>query len=110
MEFTIEANNLVKKYGNFTAADNISFSIKKGEIFGLLGPNGAGKSTTFKMLCGLIRPSGGYSSIMGVRMDENPSCARSFLGYMAQRFSLFGGFEREAEFEFLCRGIRAFRV
>lgn len=90
MKFTIEANNLVKKYGNFTAADNISFSIKKGEIFGLLGPNGAGKSTTFKMLCGLIRPSGGYSSIMGVRMDENPSCARSFLGYMAQRFSLFG--------------------
>ena len=45
---------------------------------------------SFKMLCGLIRPSGGYSSIMGVRMDENPSCARSFLGYMAQRFSLFG--------------------
>lgn len=89
-DYTIEAHNLIKTYGNFTAANDISFSIKKGEIFGLLGPNGAGKSTTFKMLCGLIRPSGGYSSIMGVRMDENPSCARSFLGYMAQRFSLFG--------------------
>jgi len=91
---TICASDLTKVYGKgknkFTAANNITFSIKKGEIFGLLGPNGAGKSTTFKMLCGLIRQSSGYSSIMGVRMDENPSLARSYLGYMAQKFSLFG--------------------
>jgi len=91
---TICAKGLTKVYGKgkkkFVAADSIKLSIKKGEIFGLLGPNGAGKSTTFKMLCGLIRPSEGYSSILGVRMDENPSLARSYLGYMAQKFSLFG--------------------
>lgn len=91
---TICAKGLTKVYGKgkkkFVAADSIELSIKKGEIFGLLGPNGAGKSTTFKMLCGLIRPSEGYSSILGVRMDENPSLARSYLGYMAQKFSLFG--------------------
>lgn len=91
---TICAKGLTKVYNQgkkkFVAADNIELSIKKGEIFGLLGPNGAGKSTTFKMLCGLLRPSEGYSSILGVRMDENPSLARSYLGYMAQKFSLFG--------------------
>lgn len=91
---TIYAEGLTKIYGKgkkqFIAADNVNFSIKKGEIFGLLGPNGAGKSTTFKMLCGLISASRGYSSIMGVSMDENPSLARSYLGYMAQKFSLFG--------------------
>ncbi len=87
---TIHAEGLTKKYGNFTAANNISFDIKKGEIFGLLGPNGAGKSTTFKMLCGLIRPNAGYCSIMGVNINENPTLARSYLGYMAQKFSLFG--------------------
>lgn len=91
---TIYAEGLTKIYGKgkkqFVAADNVNLSIKKGEIFGLLGPNGAGKSTTFKMLCGLIRATKGKSSIMGVRMDENPSLARSYLGYMAQKFSLFG--------------------
>lgn len=91
---TIYAEGLTKIYGKgkkqFVAADNVNLSIKKGEIFGLLGPNGAGKSTTFKMLCGLIKATKGKSSIMGVRMDENPSLARSYLGYMAQKFSLFG--------------------
>ncbi len=91
---TIYAEGLTKIYGKgkkqFVAANNVNLSIKKGEIFGLLGPNGAGKSTTFKMLCGLISATKGYSSIMGVRMDENPSLARSYLGYMAQKFSLFG--------------------
>lgn len=87
---TIRAVGLTKKYGNFTAANDISFDIKKGEIFGLLGPNGAGKSTTFKMLCGLIRPNSGHCSIMGVNINENPTLARSYLGYMAQKFSLFG--------------------
>ncbi len=87
---TIKAEGLTKVYGKFTAADKISFEIKKGEIFGLLGPNGAGKSTTFKMLCGLIRPTSGKCAIMGVGMDKNPVLARSFLGYMAQKFSLFG--------------------
>ncbi len=101
---TICARNLTKVYGTrknpFTAADNISFEIKKGEIFGLLGPNGAGKSTTFKMLCGLIRPTSGVCSIMGVKMSENPVLARSYLGYMAQKFSLFGNLSSKQNLNF----------
>lgn len=88
------AEGLAKTYGRggkvFVAVDNISFKIKKGEIFGLLGPNGAGKSTTFKMLCGLVRPTSGVSSILGVKMSENPVLAKSYFGYTAQKFSLFG--------------------
>ena len=83
------AENLSKKYGDFWAVKNNSFCIKKGEIFGLLGPNGAGKSTTFKMMCALIKPTKGKGYIMGVDIAENPEKARSYLGYMAQKFSLY---------------------
>lgn len=91
LEYVIEAQGLVKKYGDFYAVRENSFKVKKGEIFGLLGPNGAGKSTSFKMLCGLITPTSGTAKIMGMDIRENPSKARSYLGYMAQKFSLFGG-------------------
>jgi len=89
-EFVIEALDLVKKYGDFYAVKNNTFHIKKGEIFGLLGPNGAGKSTSFKMMCGLATPTGGTAKIMGQDILKNPSKARSYLGYMAQKFSLYG--------------------
>ncbi len=89
-EFTVEACDLVKKYGDFYAVKKNSFCIKKGEIFGLLGPNGAGKSTSFKMMCGLSTPTEGTATIMGVDIKEDPSRARSHLGYMAQKFSLYG--------------------
>lgn len=89
IENVIEAKNLTKIYGNFIAANNIDFTIKRGEIFGLLGPNGAGKSTSFKMMCGLSRPTKGSAFIMGINMKENPELAREKLGYMAQKFSLF---------------------
>lgn len=88
-QIVIAADNLTKKYGNFTAADHISFNIKRGEIFGLLGPNGAGKSTTFKMLCGLIKPTSGRGVILDADMIKNPEKARAYIGYMAQKFSLF---------------------
>ncbi len=88
-DIVINADNLTKQYGDFTAAQNISFKIRRGEIFGLLGPNGAGKSTTFKMLCGLAKPTAGQGYIMGTDMIKNPEKARAFLGYMAQKFSLF---------------------
>ncbi len=86
----IEANGLVKKYGDFYAVRKNTFNVKKGEIFGLLGPNGAGKSTTFKMLCGLAAPTQGSRKIMGLDLETNPTKARSYLGYMAQKFSLYG--------------------
>ena len=90
VEYTVSADELEKRYGNFYAVKNNSFQIKKGEIFGLLGPNGAGKSTSFKMMCGLTRPTAGTASIMGIDIRKNPEKARSYLGYMAQKFSLYG--------------------
>lgn len=90
-EYVIEALDLVKKYGDFYAVKNNTFHIKRGEIFGLLGPNGAGKSTSFKMMCGLATPTSGTAKIMGQDILKNPSKARSHLGYMAQKFSLYGG-------------------
>ena len=89
-DIVIKAQNLTKIYGNFIAANNISFNIKKGEIFGLLGPNGAGKSTTFKMMCGLTQATTGEASIMGIDLKKAAGQARSNLGYMAQKFSLYG--------------------
>ena len=86
----IIAKDLVKRFGSFTAVNHVSFSVAKGEIFGFLGPNGAGKSTTFKMLCGLLKPTEGTSFINGVDLQKAPGAARSTLGYMAQKFSLYG--------------------
>ena len=98
--YTVEADNLEKKYGNFYAVKNNSFCIKKGEIFGLLGPNGAGKSTSFKMMCGLARPTSGTARIMGVDITKDPEKARSNLGYMAQKFSLYGSLTIRENLEF----------
>ena len=98
--FTVEADNLEKKYGSFYAVKNNSFCIKKGEIFGLLGPNGAGKSTSFKMMCGLAKPTNGTARIMGIDITKDPEKARSNLGYMAQKFSLYGSLTVQENLEF----------
>ena len=89
-ETPIFASRLTKKFGSFTAVDQIDIKVKKGEIFGLLGPNGAGKSTTFKMLCGLLTPTAGKASINNYDLQKAPTEARSRIGYMAQKFSLYG--------------------
>ena len=86
----IEAIDLTKRFGSFTAAKQINFSVKRGEIFGLLGPNGAGKSTTFRMMCGLLSPSSGTSTVLGIDLNKSANLARQKLGYMAQKFSLYG--------------------
>ena len=96
----VEADSLEKKYGDFYAVKNNSFCIKKGEIFGLLGPNGAGKSTSFKMMCGLTKPTSGTARIAGVDILKNPEKARSGLGYMAQKFSLYGSLTVRQNLEF----------
>jgi len=88
--FPIKVQHLTKCFGNFTAAHDISFSIKQGEIFGLLGPNGAGKSTIFNTLCGLLHPTKGEALVSGDSLTTAPSIARSHIGYMAQKFSLYG--------------------
>jgi len=88
-EITVKAESLTKRFGSFTAADKIGFAIKGGEIFGLLGPNGAGKSTSFKMLCGLLKPTSGKASVGGLDLSRAASQARGRIGYMAQKFSLY---------------------
>ena len=88
-EAVIEARHLTKRFGDFAATDDVSFAVRRGEIFGLLGPNGAGKSTTFKMECGLLRPSEGQALVTGIDLAHSPSAARQRLGYMAQKFSLY---------------------
>ena len=87
---SVEAWHLTKRFGSFTAVDDVSFSIGRGEIFGLLGPNGAGKSTTFKMMCGLLPPTEGGCAVSGLDFRTAPGAARAKLGYMAQKFSLYG--------------------
>ncbi len=89
-ECAIEAKGLTRRFGDFVAASNMQFAIPRGQIFGLLGPNGAGKSTTFKMLCGLLTPTSGSGSVAGHDLRRSRADARASLGYMAQKFSLYG--------------------
>lgn len=96
----VDAEQLTKKFGSFTAANNISFSVQSGEVFGLLGPNGAGKSTTFKMLCGLLKPTSGKAFINGLNLQIASGEARAHIGYMAQKFSLYGNLSVQQNLEF----------
>ena len=86
----IEVNNLQRRFGDFYAVNNISFAVRQGEVFGLLGANGAGKSTTFRMLCGLLPPSGGSLRVAGADLRHAAAEARERIGYMSQKFSLYG--------------------
>lgn len=85
----IEVQELSMRFGKFTAVDNVSFTVQRGEIFGLLGPNGSGKTTTIKMLCGLLAPSTGRATVAGVELGADTRALRSRIGYMSQRFSLY---------------------
>ena len=86
----IEVRDLVGRFGAFTAVDQVRFEVRRGEIFGLLGPNGAGKTTTFRMLCGLLPPTSGMLRIAGADVRKAGAEARQHLGYVAQKFSLYG--------------------
>ncbi len=86
----IEVHDLQRRFGDFYAVNNVTFSVAKGEVFGLLGANGAGKSTTFRMLCGLLPPSGGMLRVAGADLRHAAAGARARIGYMSQKFSLYG--------------------
>jgi len=86
----IEVHDLQRRFGDFYAVNNVSFSVVQGEVFGLLGANGAGKSTTFRMLCGLLPPSGGTLRVAGADLRNAAATARARIGYMSQKFSLYG--------------------
>ncbi|WP_283743077.1 ATP-binding cassette domain-containing protein [Sideroxydans sp. CL21] len=85
----IEVRNLQRRFGSFYAVNNISFTVSRGEVFGLLGANGAGKSTTFRMLCGLLPPSGGTLRVASADLRHAAAAARARIGYMSQKFSLY---------------------
>ena len=88
-EKAIEAIQLTKKFGDFTAVNQVSFEIPRGEIFGLLGPNGAGKTTTIRMLCGILEPTAGEAHVMGYDVAKHSEEIKQRIGYMSQKFSLY---------------------
>ena len=87
--YSVEVENLVKRFGDFTAVDRISFQTRTGEVFGFLGPNGSGKSTTIRILCGLLHPTSGRAIVAGYDVVESPELIRRNIGYMSQKFSLY---------------------
>jgi ABC-2 type transport system ATP-binding protein len=97
---SIEVTNLTKKFGKFTAVDNISFNVAKGEVFGFLGANGSGKSTTIRMLCGIIMPSSGEAYVNGIDIRKNAEDVKSGIGYMSQKFSLYSDLSVEENVNF----------
>lgn len=99
-EVDIEVKNLVRKFGDFTAVANTSFQVHRGEVFGLLGPNGAGKTTTFRMLCGLLPATSGQLEVAGVNLRTARTQARANIGYVAQKFSLYGDLTVRENLEF----------
>jgi ABC-2 type transport system ATP-binding protein len=88
-DLAIQADHLVRRFGQFVAVNDVSFQVRKGEIFGFLGPNGSGKTTVIKMLTGLLPLSGGDASVLGLNVKEDPEGVRERIGYMSQKFSLY---------------------
>ena len=99
-EIVIEVREVTRRFGDFYAVDRISFDVRRGEIFGLLGPNGAGKSTTFRMLCGLLPASAGRLRVAGVDLRRAARRRAARIGYMSQKFSLYGNLSVGENLEF----------
>ncbi|ETF02475.1 ABC transporter ATP-binding protein [Advenella kashmirensis W13003] len=89
-DIVIDVKDLVRQFGDFTAVDRTTFNVRRGEIFGLLGPNGAGKTTTFRMLCGLLPATSGHAEVAGMDMRSARAVARQRIGYVSQKFALYG--------------------
>ena len=99
-EVVVQVRQLVRQFGSFIAVDHVSFGVERGEIFGLLGPNGAGKTTTFRMLCGLLPATSGTLEVAGVDLRRARASARQRIGYVAQKFSLYGQLSVSENLEF----------
>jgi ABC-2 type transport system ATP-binding protein len=107
----VAVRDLVRRFGKFTAVDHVGFDVRRGEIFGLLGPNGAGKTTTFRMLCGLLAPTSGTLQVAGANLQHARAQARQKIGYVAQKFSLYGQLSVTENLEFFASayGLRGAR-
>ena len=100
MARVIEVEHLVKRFGPFTAVDDLGFAVEEGEVFGLLGSNGAGKSTAIRMLCGLLTPTSGKASVLGLDVGRDAEALKRRIGYMTQRFSLYEDLTVQQNLEF----------
>ena len=100
-EYAIQAENVVKKFGDFTAINNITLNVPKGSIYGFLGPNGCGKSTTIRVLTGLLSPSEGNVDVLGLEIPKQSELLRLKIGYMTQQFSLYDDLTVQENLEFI---------
>ena len=100
-DILVEVKDLTVKFGGFTAVNNISFSVNRGEIFGFLGANGAGKTTTIRVLCGLLRPTGGSARVAGADSGDGARAIKTKVGYMSQRFTLYNDLTVEENLDFM---------
>lgn len=99
-DLAVRAESLTRRFGDFVAVDDISFTIREGEIWGFLGPNGAGKSTTIRMLCGVLAPSGGRADVLGYDVARDPEAVKLRIGYMPQGSSLWADLSVEEHLRF----------
>ena len=104
-DVAVEVRNLSVKFGDFTAVDDVSFTVGRGEIFGFLGANGAGKTTTIRVLCGLLRPSAGAGSVAGAALDGDERAIKARVGYMSQKLTLYDDLTVEENLSFIA-GLR----
>jgi ABC-2 type transport system ATP-binding protein len=100
MDIAVKIKDLTKSFGNIKAVDDISFNVEKGEMFGLVGPDGAGKTTTIRNLCGLIKPDSGIISLLDIDINKNKKEAQNKIGYLSQKFSLYGDLSVDENIEF----------
>jgi ABC-2 type transport system ATP-binding protein len=115
-DLAVVTRGLTKRFGKIVAVDHLDLRVRRGELYGFLGPNGAGKSTTLRMLCGILEPSGGEGTVLGIDLRTDPERVKSAIGYMSQRFSLYDDLTVDENLTFYARvymvprGERAARI
>lgn len=102
-EYAVVTQGLTRRFGRLTAVDHLDLRVKAGELYGFLGPNGAGKSTTLRMLCGILEPSEGTGTVLGIDLRREPERVKSAIGYMSQKFSLYDDLTAEENLTFYAR-------
>jgi len=102
-EYAVVTEGLTRRFGKLTAVDHLNLRVKAGELYGFLGPNGAGKSTTLRMLCGILEPSEGTGTVLGIDLRLEPERVKSAIGYMSQKFSLYDDLTAEENLTFYAR-------